>query len=74
MSCLIWVCLSYHSELSIIDPLYWMGYHGAVFRVFTDAFLAFKFEQPTYFLALLILLKILVDVFSHKKEHTKFAE
>jgi hypothetical protein len=26
------------------------------------------------FLVLLIFLKIVVDIFSHKKEHTKFAE
>lgn len=38
------------------------------------AFIAFQFEQPTLFLVLLIFLKIVVDIFSHKKEHTKFAE
>ncbi len=41
--------------------------------IIIGAFLAFKFEQPTLFLVLLIFLKIVVDVFSHKKEHTKFA-
>lgn len=51
-----------------------MGYHGAVFRVFTGAFLAFKFDQPTSFLVMLIALKILVDIFSHTKEYTRFAE
>ena len=38
------------------------------------AFIAFQFEQPTLFLVLLIFLKIVVDLFSHKKEHIKFAE
>jgi hypothetical protein len=38
------------------------------------AFIAFHFEQPTLFLVLLIFLKIVVDIFSHEKEHTKFAE
>ena len=42
--------------------------------IIAGAFIAFKFEQPTFFLVLLIFLKILVDIFSHKKEHTKFAE
>jgi hypothetical protein len=36
------------------------------------AFIAFQLEQPTFFLILLIFLKIVVDILSHKKEHTKF--
>jgi hypothetical protein len=41
--------------------------------IIIGALLAFKYEQPTFFLILLIFLKIVVDTFSHKKEHTKFA-
>ncbi|MBN1224931.1 MAG: hypothetical protein JXB23_16905 [Candidatus Aminicenantes bacterium] len=36
--------------------------------------IALLLESPTLILAFLILLKIFVDVVSHKKEHTKFAE
>ncbi|HUU51715.1 MAG TPA: DUF6498-containing protein [Candidatus Heimdallarchaeota archaeon] len=41
--------------------------------IVVGAFIAFQLEQPTFFLILLIFLKIVVDLFSHKKEHTKFA-
>jgi hypothetical protein len=42
--------------------------------IIVGAFIAFELDQPTYFLVLLIFLKIVVDTFSHKKEHKKFAE
>ena len=41
--------------------------------IVVGAFMAFKFEQPTLFLVLLIVLKIAVDIISHTKEHSKFA-
>jgi hypothetical protein len=41
--------------------------------IIVGAFIAFNFEQPPLFLVVLVFLKIVVDIFSHKKEHTKFA-
>ena len=40
--------------------------------IVVGAFIAFQLEQPTFFLILLIFLKIVVDIYSHKKEHAKF--
>jgi len=40
--------------------------------IIVGAFIAFKFDQPTFFLILLIFLKIAIDIFTHKKEHAKF--
>jgi hypothetical protein len=42
--------------------------------IIVGAFIAFQFEQPTFFLVVLIVLKILVDTIYHKKEHAKFAK
>lgn len=41
--------------------------------IIIGAFIAFQLEQPTFFLVLLVFLKILIDILSHKKEHTKFS-
>lgn len=41
--------------------------------IIIGALIAFQLEQPTFFLVLLIFLKILIDILSHKKEHTKFS-
>ena len=42
--------------------------------IIVGAFIAFQFEQPTFFLVVLIVLKIGVDTIYHKKEHTKFVK
>jgi len=42
--------------------------------IIVGAFIAFQIEQPTFFLVVLIVLKIGVDIISHSKEHAKFAK
>lgn len=42
--------------------------------IIVGAFIAFHFEQPTFFLVVLIVLKIGVDIIYHRMEHAKFAK
>ncbi len=42
--------------------------------IVAGAGIALALEQPTIFLVLLIVLKIIVDILAHKKEHIKFAQ